>query len=104
MGAIYKSDGSCHTPLAFGSSIIAVREINSSHGSGAMAEAEIRGELEQVRAALEMMRAELEVLRNRGNWVANKLSEIEANYAQRLTTLEMAYIARDREHGHQSKG
>lgn len=69
-----------------------------------MAEAEIRGELEQVRAALEMMRAEQEVLRDRDNRVANKLSEIEANYAYRLTTLEIAYIARDREQGHHVGG
>lgn len=67
------------------------------HGSGAMAEAAIHQQLAQLRAELVGLKGESEraqaELRDRDVKVANKLDEVEAALAKRLTALETAYVA-----------
>eukprot|EP00972_Heterocapsa_arctica_P058822 8669746-Heterocapsa_arctica.AAC.1 len=62
-----------------------------------MAEAEIRQELLQMRAAVDAMRAEHDQLIDRDNRLANRVSEVERTYADRLSALEAAFVARDRD-------
>eukprot|EP00972_Heterocapsa_arctica_P043605 6438221-Heterocapsa_arctica.AAC.2 len=58
-----------------------------------MAEAAIRAELAQLRGAVEAMRVEHDALRDRDERVANRLGEIERIHAERLVSLEAAYVA-----------
>eukprot|EP00972_Heterocapsa_arctica_P050412 7411491-Heterocapsa_arctica.AAC.1 len=61
-----------------------------------MAEAEIRQELGQLRALVDAMRAEHDTLIDRDNRMANRMGEVERTHAERLSALEAAYVARDR--------
>eukprot|EP00972_Heterocapsa_arctica_P111337 16390936-Heterocapsa_arctica.AAC.1 len=51
----------------------------------------------QLRAAVDAMRAEHDTLIDRDNRVANRLGEVERTHADRLSALEAAYVARDRD-------